>query len=203
MTIVRTIFNAVFVLSAGAWLGASVLLAVAAPQIESSLKGRRTEARQLLRRLLGAFQRIELGLMIAAWVGRAASAAIVYLWPGRFPNVPFAAEAAALALLIVPTLAAVYATAYLTGAVKRHESRLGDYADKNEQIRVRKRIGGLLKQAEVLTWLKAVAVASVLVAAVVAMGRFPPAPTTQPTTQAAPAGAGAGAATQPTTARGS
>jgi len=193
MTIVRTVFNIVFVLSAGAWLGASVLLAVVTPRIESSLKGRRTEARQLLRRLLGAFQRIELGLMIAAWAGRGAAAAIVWIWPGKFPNVPAAAEVVALALLILPTLAAVYATAYLTGAIKRREGQLGSYADKNEQIRVRKRIGGLLKQAEVFTWLKALCLAAALVAGVIAMGHARAGATTQPTTREAPA------ATQPAT----
>lgn len=204
MTIVRTILNAIFVLSAGTWLGASVLLAVLTPQLESALKGRRTEARQILRRLLDVFQKMELGLLAAVWISRGAAAAIVHTWPERFPGVPVAAEAVALCLLIVPTLAVAYATGYLTRAARRHEAHLGDYADKGEQIRVRKRIGALLKQAEVLTWLKAAAVAAVIVAGVVAMGQPGPAPTTQPAQEKAPAqaGAAAGADTRPTPADG-
>ena len=200
MTIVPTILNAVFVLSAGAWLGASILLAVVVPQIESAMKGRRTEARQLLARLLGTFQKIELGLMAGVWLSRAALTVLVGVWPERFAGV-LPAAVAALVLLLVPTLAAAYATGYLTRAVRKQEAQLGSYADKNEQIRVRKRIGALLKQAEVLTWLKAVTVAGVLVAGVVAMGNPDPAPTTQPTTATAPAEASMGAAeTQPATA---
>jgi hypothetical protein len=58
---------------------------------------------------------------------------------------------------------------------------------------VRKSIALLHKQAEMLTWLKAVLVAGVVIAAVIALHPLPPPGAGTPTTQTAPAPA----ATQP------
>ena len=72
-----------------------------------------------------------------------------------------------MGVLVVPTVAALYSTLYLTRAIKTREAQLGGYADKNEQIKVRKAIAHRHVQAKLLTWLKAGAVAILVVVAVI------------------------------------
>ena len=170
MQIARMALNTMFFLAAGLWLGGLVLLAIAARLIESALKGRRTEARQLVRRLRGIFQQLELAALLAVWTATLGNLALARFWAHKHPQLSSPAGAICAALLVVPTIASLYSTSYLTRAIKRREAQVGGYTDKSEQIRVRKRIGGLLKQAELLTWTKAVSVAGAIVAAVVAFG---------------------------------
>lgn len=196
MNVVRVICDALLLLPAAVWLGSLVLLAVATRLIDSALKGRRTEGRQIIRRLRGIFQRMELILLAAMWASAVAQlvlARFVASYTGGGP-----AQGIMAGLLVVPTVAAMYSTFYLTGATKKREAQLGSYADKNEQIRVRKGIALLLKQAEMLNWLKAVLVAGVVIVAVIAMRPAGGAAGTQPTTQTRPAEAATQPASRPT-----
>ena len=170
MYIARIILNALFFLAGSVWLGGLVLLSIAARLIESALKGRRTEARQLIRRLRGLFQHLELAALLGMWAGTLGNLLLAKAWADKYPHLSSPAQAICAGLLVVPTIASLYSSLYLTRAVKRRESQVGNYADKHEQIRIRKSIGGLLKQAELLTWAKAIMVAGAIVAAVVAAG---------------------------------
>ncbi|KKL17906.1 hypothetical protein LCGC14_2480830, partial [marine sediment metagenome] len=67
MAVVHIVVQALRLLPASVWLGAMVLLIVAARLIEQTLKGRRTEGRQIVRKLRGVFQRIELIILIVLW----------------------------------------------------------------------------------------------------------------------------------------
>ncbi|KPK85399.1 MAG: hypothetical protein AMJ81_03680 [Phycisphaerae bacterium SM23_33] len=169
MGIVRIVLSALFFLSVSLWLGALVLLAIASRLIDSALKGRRTEGRQIIRRLRGIFQSMELIALAAAWGSSVAQLLLERFLGQRYPGTWGTAQGIMIALLVVPTVAAMYSTFYLTGATKRREAQLGSYADKDEQIRVRKSIALLHKQAEMLTWLKAVLVTGVVIAAVIAL----------------------------------
>jgi hypothetical protein len=168
MTVVRTVCDALFFLPASVWLGSLVLLAVATRLIDSVMKGRRTEGRRIVRRLRGIFQRMELILLAATWASAVAQLVLAKVFES-YPAPGGTALGIMIGLLVVPTLAAMYSTFYLTGATKRREAGLGSYSDKNEQIRVRKNIALLLKQAEMLNWLKGVLVAGAVIAAVIAL----------------------------------
>ena len=170
MAVVHAILNALFFLAASVWLGGLVVLAIAARLIDSALKGRRTEGRQLVGSLRGIFQKIELILMAALWLTSVARGVLAHAFPESWPAAWTSIDAMVIGLLVLPTVAAAISTFYLTGAARKAEARLGAYADKAEQIRVRKSIAALHNQAELLTWLKAGVVAAVVVAAVIAMG---------------------------------
>ena len=169
MKIVYVVCNALFFLSASVWLGGLVMLAIATAFIAQALEKRRTEGGQIVRRLRGLFQRIELIALAATWVVSAALLILEKLLGEAFPGTFGPIDAMKMGLLVVPTLAAAYSTFYLAGAIKRREAQLGSYADKNEQIRVRKTIARLHTQAKALVWLNIVFVAGIIVAAVVAM----------------------------------
>jgi len=175
MKIVQSVVTALFFLPASVWVGGLVALAIATRLIEHALKGRRTEARRLVRRLRGIFQRVELIILIVLWAGIVAQVVLVKLFGKTYPGSWGTVEAILAGLLVMPTLATAYSSFYLTGAIKKREARIGSYADRNQQVRVRKNIALLLKQAEMLTWLKAVLLAGVIVAAVVALVHAQPA----------------------------
>jgi len=168
--IVQIVLKALIFLPAGLWLGGLVMLAVATRVIEKALKGRRTEGRQIVRQLRAVCQRVELVILIVLWAASIAHLLLATLLAGTYPGTWGTANGIGLGLLVVPTIVAAFSTFYLTGAIKKREAQLGSYADKNEQIRVRKGIALLGRQAEMLTWLKAVLVAGMVVAAVLALG---------------------------------
>jgi len=196
MGVVQIALRAVFFLGAAALGGALVLLAIATRLIESALKGRRTEGRQIVRRLRGAFQRIELIALAALWASGLARLLLARLLPEVWPGEWGPADAIAIGILAVLTVAAAYSTFYLTRAIKRRETQLGSYADKNRQIKVRKSIAVLHAQAQLLTWAKAALVALLVVAASAGAPRArartaatrpaATAPTRTPTTRPAP-----------------
>jgi len=167
MAVVHIVVQALRLLPASVWLGAMVLLIVAARLIEQTLKGRRTEGRQIVRKLRGVFQRIELIILIVLWAVNLVDFLLGWVARSGYPGRWGTAQVVAAGLLVVPTLAALYSTYYLTRTIRKREGQLGSYADKNDQIRVRKSIAALLKQAEMLTMLKVITVAGVIVAAIV------------------------------------
>ena len=168
MAIVRIILTAVFFLGVSVWGGGLVMLAAATGLIGSALKGRRTEGQQIVRRLRGIFQRIELIVLIALWASGIAQLVLAKTMGQSYPGAWAPADSVALGVLVAPTLAALYSTLYLTGSTRKLESQLGGYADKNQQIKVRKAIALRHAQAKVLTWLKAGAVAILIIVAVIA-----------------------------------
>jgi len=170
MAVLHAILNALFFLAAAVWLGGLVVLVIAARLIDSAMKGRRTEGRQLVGRLRGIFQRMELVLIAVLWAASVARGVLAHVLPDAWGGAWTPADGMVIGLLVLPTLAAAISTFYLTPAARKAEAQLGGYADKNEQIRVRKTIAALFKQAEMLTWLKAVVIAAVLLVAVVALG---------------------------------
>ncbi len=184
MLAVRMVLGALFFLAVTAWGGGLVVLAIAARVIDEALKKRRTEGRQIVRRLRGVFQRMELVLLGVLWATSVAHLLLETFFPAAYPGSWGTGDAIALGVLVIPTIAAAYSTFYLTPAIRKRETRLGGYADKDEQVKVRKSIAALLAQAQLLTWLKAGAVALLVIAAVAAAlaGRPAAASTTQPTT---------------------
>jgi hypothetical protein len=167
MAIVRIVLSTVFFLGASLWGGALVMLAVATELITSALKGRRTEGQQIVRRLRGIFQKIELIALTALWVTGLAQLTLASAFAESYGQAWGTANAIALGVLAIPTIAAAYSTFYLTGAIRKFEAKLGGYADKNEQIKIRKAITHRHTQARLLTWLKAGAVAILVVVAVI------------------------------------
>lgn len=169
LKIVYLVCNSLFFLAGSVWLGGLVMLAVAAQFIQRALEKRRTEAGQVVRRLRGLFQQIELFVVPVLWGASIALLVLEKLLGEALPGTFASVDAIKLGLLVVPTLASAYGRFYLAGAIRRREAQLGGYADKNEQIRVRKNIAALHAQAKGLTWLKIVFAAALVVVAVVAM----------------------------------
>jgi len=170
MTIVHTILNMLFFLPASAWLGGLVMLALASRQIEKALSGRRTEAWQINRRLRAIFQKLELATLAAMWVSSVAQMVLETVLKDKYPGTWGTADAMRIGLMVVPTLAALYSTFYLTGAIRSREDQLGSYEDKDQQILVRKRLSLLHLQARAIVWLNIGFGALVLLAAVIAVG---------------------------------
>lgn len=117
MKIVYIVCNALFFLSASVWLGGLVMLAIATAFIAQALEKRRTEGGQIVRRLRGLFQRIELIALAATWVVSAALLILEKLLGEAFPGTFAPIDAMKMGLLVVPTLAAAYSTFYLAGAI--------------------------------------------------------------------------------------
>ncbi len=169
LKIVHLVCSALFFLAASVWLGGLVMLAVTTQFIRHALEKRRTECWQVLRRLRGLFGRMELVIVGVLWAVSIALLVLEKVFGEGFPGTFGPVDAMRWGLLVVPTIAAGYSSFYLTAAIRRREGRLGDYGDKNEQIRVRKGIALLHTQAKALVWLDVVFVAALVVTAVVAM----------------------------------
>ena len=169
LKIVYLVCNALFFLPVGVWLGGLVLLAIATRLIREALEKRRTEGWQVVRRLRGAFGRIEMIALATTWFSVIALLVLETIFGEGLPGTFATADAVRIGVLVVPTLAAAYSGFYLTRAIRKRQAQLGSYDDKNEQIRVRKSIAVLHNQAEALVWLNIVFVAALVVAGVVAM----------------------------------
>ena len=169
LKVLHLVCNALFFVAGSVYLGGLVLLAIATRFIRQALEKRRTEGGQIVRRLRGVFQRIELIALAALWAVSIALLVLEKIFGSDFPGTFGPVDAIKIGLLVVPTVAAAYSTFYLTGAIRRGEAQLGAYTDKNEQIKVRKRIALLHTQAAALVWMNAVFLAGVVVVAVVAM----------------------------------
>ncbi len=108
-------------------------------------------------------------MLIALWAASLAGLLLEKTLGDGYPGTWGTADAMAMGLLVIPTIAAAYSTFYLTGSIRRLETQLGSYADKDEQIKVRKAIALRHAQGKLLTWLKAAMVAVLIVVAVMAM----------------------------------
>ncbi len=166
--IVDIVLSALYFLALSMWGGGLVVMAIATRQINGALQKKRTEARQIVSRLRGVFQRIELISLIVLWIATLARLLLEHVLRDGYPGVWRGGDSIALGVLVVPTLAAAHSTFYLTRAIRTHEGQLGSYADKNEQTRIRKTLANLHRQGQTLTWLKAGAVAALIVASVAA-----------------------------------
>lgn len=169
MSVVHIVLNVLLFLGGSVWLGGLVMLAVATTLIGATMPRRRTEGRQLVRRLRGVFQRVELIALAGVWTSNVALLVLEQVLGEGFPGTWGPADGFRLGVLIVPTLAALYSTLYLTPAIARQEQRLGAYTDRNQQVAVRKKIALLHAQAKALVWVNAVLVAALVASAVVAM----------------------------------
>jgi len=169
MRIVYAVCNVLFFLPVSVWLGGLVLLAIATQLIERALEKRRTEGRQIVRKLRGLFQRIELIALATTWLSAIAQALLEKAFGEGFPGTFGTADAIKMGMLVVPTASVLYSALYLTGAIKRREAQIGDYGDKNEQIRIRKNLAALHVQAKALVWLNAGVMAALVIVGVLAM----------------------------------
>ena len=167
--IVHIVLKTLQVLALCLWGGGLVVLALATGMIEDALQKRRTEGRQIIRRLRGAFQRIELICLIVVWAANLIHLGLEHFLLEKFPGVWTPGMSIAMGVLVIPTIAALHSTFFLTRSIRTHEARLGSYADKDEQIRVRRTLANLHRQARALTWLKAGAIAGVIIAGVAGM----------------------------------
>jgi len=168
MGVVQVVLSAVQFLALALWGGGLVVLAIATALINKAMRKKRTEGRQVVRQLRGSFQRIELIVLIALWAAGVGHLGLEHFLRDAYPGVWRAGDSIAMGVLVVPTLAALYSTLYVTRAIRTKEAGLGSYADKNEQTRVRKALATLHAQARVLTWLKAGMVAVLIIASVAA-----------------------------------
>jgi len=169
LRIVYVICNALFFLPASVWLGGLVMLAIATHLIGKALEKRRTEGWQIVGKLRGLFHWIELIAVAATWAALVALLVLEKIFGGDFPGTFGPVDAMRMGLLVVPTITAVYSRFYLTRSIRRREVQLGSYADRNEQVRVRKNIAVLHAQARAIVWLNAVFLAALVVVGVVAM----------------------------------
>ena len=169
MNVLHLACSVMVVLPAAVWLGGLVVLGLSTRVIDSALRGRRTEGRQIIRRLREIFQRIELVAVLVLWVFAIARLLLPKLIGESYPGTWDTPDAIALGLLVVATALGCISTFYVTRAIRRHEAALGSYADKNEQIRTRKSIAALMRESEMLTWFKAGLVAAMVVGTVMGM----------------------------------
>jgi len=167
--VLHIVLKTLQVLALCLWGGGLVVLALATGMIEDALQKRRTEGRQIIRRLRGVFQRIELICLIAVWGANLIHLGLEHFLLEKFPGVWTPGMSIAMGVLVLPTIAALHSTFFLSRSIRTHETQLGSYADKNEQTRVRKTLANLHRQARTLTWLKAGAVAAVIIAGIAGM----------------------------------
>jgi hypothetical protein len=169
LKVVYAVCNALFFLPVSVLLGGLVMLTIATSLIGKALEKRHTEGWQIVRKLRGLFQWIELISLATAWAVSIALLVLEKIFGDAFPGTFGPVDAMKIGVLVIPTIAALYSTFYLTRAIRQREGKLGSYTDRAEQIKVRKNIAVLHAQAKALVWLNGVLLAALIVVAVVAM----------------------------------
>ena len=161
-----TLLNVLFFLPVSVWLGGLAMLLLANRELQKAMPGRKTDTLAILQNIRKKALLAELVILATAWLS---SILLLVLTTLLAPQRWTSADAIKIGLLLLPTITVLYEYFHLSDAIARQQGLIGDYADKDQQTDIRRKLAFLDLQARALLWVNLVSVALVLIAAVVAV----------------------------------